>query len=315
MIDLITVIKAFPSCRKGAFAAVVPLLLLACLAATPSAFAQVPKLLSVTQADKQESGAEATPVSPEQQLEIAKLALTKALAERNRALAATRGNTRQDAKERYRLLDGLVTRLNSQLSLINERQELRRSRTAVEQKAKSWAGFQVTPPYSILMVDELMRSLLTARAKAQGLSTNHELFAQQATQYRESAKHAQEIERLVTNWTHTNAMLRRIVRVGVAYGSPATKVRDVLVECGNAHGQILKDPPPEALFEDFGDSSLIFALYFWVEHGAETNPLQVASDLRFMIDQRFAEEEIAIAFPQRDIHLDTRQPLRVEVVT
>lgn len=122
------------------------------------------------------------------------------------------------------------------------------------------------------------------------------------------------LDNKVTNWTHTNARLRRIVRIGVAYGSPTTRVRDVLVECGKAHRSILKDPPPEALFEDFGDNSLIFALYFWVEHGSDTNPLLVASDLRFMIEQRFAEENISIAFPQRDIHLDTAQPLRVEVI-
>jgi potassium efflux system protein len=74
-----------------------------------------------------------------------------------------------------------------------------RSRTAVEQKAKSWAGFPKPPPYSILMVDELMHSLLTARAKEQGLSTNEELFAQQALQYRESAQHAKEVERLAAD--------------------------------------------------------------------------------------------------------------------
>ncbi|MDD2853844.1 MAG: mechanosensitive ion channel, partial [Desulfuromonadaceae bacterium] len=123
------------------------------------------------------------------------------------------------------------------------------------------------------------------------------------------------LENKVTNWTHTNNRLRRIVRVGVSYGSTTKQVRDILVECGKEHGKILKNPPPEALLEDFGDNALVFALYFWVEHGPETNPLQVASDVRFMIEQRFAEENIAIAFPQRDIHLDAHQPLRIEVVT
>lgn len=792
MSDLIILTKAFQASWKRVSAMAVPVLLLAWLAVCPPAFAQLPTLSSVTQVDKQESGAEPEAVSPEQQLKTTRLALATAETERDRALVATRGNSRQEEKERYRLLDVLVTRLNSQVSLINEREELRRSRTVDEQKAKSWAGFPEPPPYSILMVDELMHSLLTVRAKEQGLSTNAELFAQQASQYREAAQHAHEVERLavdelekaqssaehltaswqkelagikarnadamavsialryevvgerlgvagvavgllerqlaearmkmvfskadlsqaltrlkssrlnleqelevalvrdarsrsklvltqqalsafiirygagnsstrlearrkqlearnraalawvessrfeteivsaliainkatatlwekrytaitgkdaeeqraviaefrksreqlkpwveytqqqlelyqaaereqesqlvktdardplrpveqdllaaihlqrqlaerqktaveqadldrqswlddiervqqsrsisvrfkngagifvdifqhvwrfelfavedtvevagqkvvtsrgvtvgksvgaillfiagyfiaaflgrrvqrimvtrfrvgehqanvirrwllaltifilliitlnlaripltvfafmggalaigvgfgtqtliknficgilillernvkvgdtidvdgvvgrvvtvdirastilgfdgvetvipnsmflenkVTNWTHTNTSLRRIVRVGVAYGSRTKQVRDVLVECGKEHGQILKNPPPEAMLEDFGDNALIFALYFWVEHGPETNPLQVASDLRFMIDQRFAEENISISFPQRDIHLQTLQPLRVEVVT
>lgn len=123
------------------------------------------------------------------------------------------------------------------------------------------------------------------------------------------------LENKVTNWTHTNARLRRIVRVGVAYGSETTQVRDILTECGNAHNLILKDPAPEALFEDFGDNSLVFALYFWIDYGPAVNPLLVASDLRFMIDRRFAEEKIVLAFPQRDVHLDSAQPLRIEMVT
>jgi small-conductance mechanosensitive channel len=123
------------------------------------------------------------------------------------------------------------------------------------------------------------------------------------------------LENKVTNWTHSNARLRRIVRVGVAYGSLTTHVRDILVECGKRHSLILKDPPPEALFENFGDSSLVFALYFWIDYGPEVNPLQVASDLRFMIAQRFAEEHIVLAFPQSDVHLDSAQPLRIEMVS
>ena len=123
------------------------------------------------------------------------------------------------------------------------------------------------------------------------------------------------LENKVTNWTHTNARLRRIVRVGVAYGSLTTRVRDILAECGNEHDLILKDPPPEALFEDFGENALIFALYFWIDYGPKVNPLQVASDLRFMIDRRFADENIVLASPQRDVHLESAHPLRIEVVS
>lgn len=792
MINLSTLYKASSTLWKGMFAAVLAVTLLASSALSSPAFAQTPTLPGITKADKPASEAEPKALSPEQQREIATRALTKAETERSQALADTRGNSRQDAKDRYRLLDGLVTRLSSQLNLINEREELRRTRTDVEQKTKSWAGFPESPPYSVLMVDEVMGSLLTAQAKVHGLETNRELFDQQVKQYRESAKRALEMERQaadeleraqspserltasnkkeltglqarnadamavsialryevigerlgiagveadllerqlaesrkgmvfsradldkaldrlkskrlsleqelevslnrdarsrstlartqqdlslfvlrqgtgnnstateaqrnklearnraalawvesarfetevvsalitlnkssssfweqryiavtgkdaekqrnilsgfrksreqlkpwleynqqhlelyqsaereqesrldkidgrsalraaesdllaaihlqrqlaerqksaveqtdlerqlwiediergqqsrsilvragnrlgsfsdilrrvwsfelfavedtvevagqkvvtsrgvtvgksvgalllffvgyliaaflgrrfhrimitrfgvgehqanvirrwllaltifillvitlnlaripltvfaflggalaigvgfgtqtiiknfisgilillernikvgdtievdgvvgrvvavdtrastilgfdgvetvlpnsmfleskVTNWTHTNARLRRIVRVGVAYGSPVTQVRDILAECGNKHELILQDPPPEALFENFGDSSLIFALYFWIDYGPEVNPLLVASDLRFMIDKRFAEESISIAFPQRDVHLDCTQPIRVEIIS
>jgi small-conductance mechanosensitive channel len=123
------------------------------------------------------------------------------------------------------------------------------------------------------------------------------------------------LETKVTNWTHNNARLRRIMRVGVAYGSPTERVRAVLAECAERHGLVLKDPPPLVFFEDFGDNAMIFALFFWIDYGPEVNPLRVASDLRFMIEQRFTEENISVACPQRDVHLDSAQPLRVEVVS
>jgi small-conductance mechanosensitive channel len=122
------------------------------------------------------------------------------------------------------------------------------------------------------------------------------------------------LETKVTNWTHTSATLRRSVRVGVAYGSPVARVRDILAECAEHHGQVLKSPPPLVLFEEFGDSSLIFVLYFWIDYGPAVNPLKVASDLRFMIERRFGETNIVMAFPQRDIHLSGVHPLRVELV-
>jgi potassium-dependent mechanosensitive channel len=42
--------------------------------------------------------------------------------------------------------------------------------------------------------------------------------------------------------------------------------------------------------------------------------MQVQSDLRFMLEKRFADAGISIAFPQRDVHVDSSRPLQVEVV-
>jgi len=40
----------------------------------------------------------------------------------------------------------------------------------------------------------------------------------------------------------------------------------------------------------------------------------VASDLRYMINKTLTEKGIVIAFPQRDIHLDTSRPLEIRVL-
>jgi potassium-dependent mechanosensitive channel len=122
------------------------------------------------------------------------------------------------------------------------------------------------------------------------------------------------LEQNLTNWTYSSRQVRFVVRVGVAYGSPVQRVRELLAECADRHGLVLDDPPAEVLFEDFGADALLFALHYWVDLKPSTNSPQIASDLRYMIAKAFATEGIAIAFPQRDVHLDTAAPLRVEIV-
>jgi small-conductance mechanosensitive channel len=40
---------------------------------------------------------------------------------------------------------------------------------------------------------------------------------------------------------------------------------------------------------------------------------QVESDIRFRIDELFRENHLVIAFPQRDVHLDTHKPLEIRI--
>ena len=69
------------------------------------------------------------------------------------------------------------------------------------------------------------------------------------------------------------------------------------------------------LFEDFGSDALLFGLYVWVEIKPDVSWKVIASDLRYMINKTLDEHGIVIAFPQRDIHLDTSRPLEVRVLT
>lgn len=119
------------------------------------------------------------------------------------------------------------------------------------------------------------------------------------------------LENRVTSLTLTNRRNRRNIRVGVAYGTPPPKVMEAMRECVDRHGLVLKDPEPLVIFEDFGDSALIFAVYFWVEFNDRTNAMQVTSDLRVMIEKRFNELGISIPFPQRDLHFASDKPVTV----
>ncbi|MDT0686895.1 mechanosensitive ion channel family protein [Autumnicola psychrophila] len=103
------------------------------------------------------------------------------------------------------------------------------------------------------------------------------------------------------NYTQNHKTTREAVKVGVAYGSDTEKVRQVLLECAKEQKGILKKPEPFVLFEDFGDSALMFGLHFYITDSF-VDP-KVKSELRFNIDKKFRINNITIPFPQRDVHM------------
>lgn len=123
------------------------------------------------------------------------------------------------------------------------------------------------------------------------------------------------IEQNVTNWTLSDQVVRTVIKVGVAYGSSTKETSRILLEEASRHGLVLENPPPQVLFEDFGDDALLFGLYVWVQLKVDVSWKAIASDLRYMINRSLSEHDIVIAFPQRDIHLDTSRPLEVRVVS
>lgn len=122
------------------------------------------------------------------------------------------------------------------------------------------------------------------------------------------------LENVVINWTLADQEIRTSVRVGVVYGSPVRKVAALLEQATREQEGILEDPEPVILFEDFGDSALVFDSFFFTLLRPGGDLRRLRSDIRFRIEELFHENNIVIAFPQRDVHLDTPHPIDVRVV-
>lgn len=112
---------------------------------------------------------------------------------------------------------------------------------------------------------------------------------------------------MVVNWSHNRRMARFHVGVGVAYGSDIRMVEKILLECAREVDNISQKQPPFVRFDDFGDSSLDFQLYFFTEDSFRVE--NTKSTLRFKIDDKFRENGIRIPFPQRDVHIKNPGPL------
>lgn len=122
------------------------------------------------------------------------------------------------------------------------------------------------------------------------------------------------LESNVVNWTLSDDLMRSKVSVGVSYGSPTRLVKQLLEEVVSAEPLVLADPPPNVIFEAFGDNSLNFDVYFWVEARSPMSVNNVQSRVRFAIDDVFREHNLVIAYPQRDVHLDSLSPLDIRLV-
>lgn len=109
------------------------------------------------------------------------------------------------------------------------------------------------------------------------------------------------ITEIIYNYTQNRRTTREFVNVGVAYGSDTALVEKLLLESLVGQKGILKSPKPFVLFENFGDSSLDFSVYFFI-NDSFTDPF-VKSAVRFKIDHLFRENKVTIPFPQRDVHV------------
>lgn len=121
------------------------------------------------------------------------------------------------------------------------------------------------------------------------------------------------LENNIINWTLSDHQIRSKVVVGVAYGSPTRKVEELLLQAARETEGVLPQREAFVLFTDFGDNALIFEVHFWIKVDTVVQRRRIESAVRFRIDELLRGAGVTIAFPQRDVHLDTLSPLAVRL--
>jgi len=106
----------------------------------------------------------------------------------------------------------------------------------------------------------------------------------------------------VINWSYNDRNIRFNIPIGVSYKEDPEIVKKILLEIAGDTTGILKNPAPEVLFSEMGDSSINFILRVWTDKYT-SKPAILKSILYFEIFKRFKKADIEIPFPQRDLHI------------
>lgn len=105
----------------------------------------------------------------------------------------------------------------------------------------------------------------------------------------------------LVNWTLTDPSVRVILPVGIAYGSDTAVVKSLLLGIARGNAFVIEDPPPQVVFNGFGDNGLNFELRIFVRN---LDNLGLIRDLiNTEIEKGFRAAGIQIPYPQRDVHV------------
>lgn len=105
--------------------------------------------------------------------------------------------------------------------------------------------------------------------------------------------------------------------VGVEYSSDLGKAVEAIQSVLNANSEVMDDPRPDVLLDEFGASSINIIVRFWVDNSElKRSQFDVKSDIIKQVKEKFDAEEIDIPFDilQLQIH-DKDQPIPLDVTT
>ena len=123
----------------------------------------------------------------------------------------------------------------------------------------------------------------------------------------------QFVENNVINFSHGDPTFRLDINVGVSYASDLDKVLKALNEVAEEHPKVMKSPKHQVHLTQFGDSSWDMQLRVWIPNVKERYVLR--NEFNQAIVRKFAEYDIEIPFPQRDLHLRSSVELPVSKKT
>jgi small-conductance mechanosensitive channel len=106
----------------------------------------------------------------------------------------------------------------------------------------------------------------------------------------------------VENWSYSSRDVRVHIPVGIAYDCDLPRAQQLMIEAAKASKRVLESPEPRVWLRAFGESSVDHEILVWIRD-PEGGVGNVQSEILNRLWALFKEHDIALPFPQRDIHI------------
>jgi small-conductance mechanosensitive channel len=106
----------------------------------------------------------------------------------------------------------------------------------------------------------------------------------------------------VVNWSHSERKVRFNFDVFTSYREDPELIKRLLLEVANENNAVLKDPAPDILFVEYGESTLKFYMRIWTTVYVD-RPVVLKSQLYYAIFKKFKEHRVEIPYPQMELHM------------
>ncbi|MEK9672906.1 MAG: mechanosensitive ion channel domain-containing protein [Rhodospirillaceae bacterium] len=120
------------------------------------------------------------------------------------------------------------------------------------------------------------------------------------------------ISQRVENWSHSNQLVRQKIPIGIDYEADVHLARELAVKACEGVDRVLKEPKPVCHLIAFGDNSVNLELRTWI-NDPQNGVANVRSQVQLNVWDLYHKHGVVFPFPQRDLHLKSAVPLRVEL--
>lgn len=122
------------------------------------------------------------------------------------------------------------------------------------------------------------------------------------------------ISQRVENWSYSDSLIRLKLPIGVSYDSDVPLAMTLAVDAAKDVERVLNSPAPVCRLLNFGDDAVELELRVWIGDPRK-GVANIQSEVLLNVWHLYHDNGVEFPFSQRDLHIKSSVPLRVQMVS